>query len=98
MITILYHFALNQDPKALVAWKTIASYFVQHKGALGSTLYKTHDGTYIAQSRWPSKALHQQVWVEKQDLPPDILQAISSLEAAIIHKWPEIYLDEIASL
>lgn len=35
------------------AWREVATYFVKHRGALGSALHKTSEGKWVAYSRWP---------------------------------------------
>lgn len=38
------------------AWRKVATYFVEHRGALGSCLHQAEDGMWLAYSRWPDQA------------------------------------------
>lgn len=61
-------------------WRQVASYFINHRGALGSCLHKTEDGIWLAYSRWPDKATRDASWpgenAPSNELPDEIREAI----------------------
>jgi len=61
-------------------WNQVASYFIQHRGAIGSCLHKTEDGIWLTYSRWPDKATRDASWSSDSntvnDLPNDIKKSI----------------------
>lgn len=65
-------------------WKQIASYFIAHKGAIGSALHRCENGLWVAYSRWPSKEVRDAAWPGDRDpseqLPKEIRQAILDLK------------------
>jgi hypothetical protein len=77
-------------------WHQIATYFVEHRGALGSCLHKTTDGLWLAYSRWPDKETRDNSWPcegEKpnEDLPGEIKQAMKSIKDCAVkgEKYPQ---------
>lgn len=74
----------NKEKEYIALWKTIANYFVENRGALGSTLHKAEEGYWVAYSRWPDKKTRDASWLNdgiKEDLPKIIQEAIASLKA-----------------
>lgn len=65
-------------------WSRIACYFVEQRGAIGSTLHQAEDGRWVAYSRWPDKETRDASWPGDAEpskaLPPDICQAIVSIK------------------
>lgn len=85
-------------------WNKIASYFAQHRGAIGSCLHRSQDGFWLAYSRWPDRATRDASWPgenpSSEDLPDDIRSAISGIKDCIDQerKMPEICLEVINDL
>lgn len=85
-------------------WHRIASYFIEHCGALGSCLHKTEDGMWLAYSRWPDKATRDAAWpgenAPSDKLPNDIRQAILAIKncADQEKKFPEICMEVVDDL
>lgn len=82
------------------AWKTVASYFINHCGAVGSCLHKTQDGLWVAYSRWPSKAKRDAAWPTGSQAIPDafpeeVKTAIKTLKNCLDddRKIPDLCLD-----
>lgn len=78
-------------------WKIVASYFVNERGALGSTLHQAEDGMWIAYSKWPDKATRDASWPRDKekvnvDIPLHIQRAIEGLKACI-EQLPEICME-----
>ena len=97
MFAVIYRgFILPEHEEAYCqAWRQVAAYFVTHCGALGSTLHRSHDGEYIAYSRWPDKHTRDKHWGEHAQFQGmDSLQAdIETLRNALDKNKP---FDEIA--
>lgn len=69
-------------------WKIIATYFIAHRGALGSCLHKSADGLWIAYSRWPNKETRDASWpsaglTPSKELPESIQIAIVDLKSCL---------------
>lgn len=84
-------------------WNQVASYFIQHKGAIGSSLHKTEDGRWLAYSRWPDRATRDASWSSDntiEDLPPAIREAISKMKHCSDEhrKLPEICMEVVDDL
>lgn len=104
MFAVIYRFYLlpGSEEAYLALWKTIASYFVTQRGALGSTLHKGEGGLWIAYSRWPSKAVRDASWPQEDDpineeLPQEIKNAIQEMRQCLDSEMtlPEICLDVV---
>ena len=99
MFAVIYRAYLKPgtEAKYLECWKTVATYFVNTQGALGSTLHKTQDEMWVAYSRWPDKATRDASWPQDQEkinseFPADISKAISELKNCLDN---ERYMPEI---
>lgn len=81
------------------AWHTVAAYFVEKRGALGSSLHRTEEGLWVAYSRWPNRATRDASWPKESapspELPQDIRQAIMTLKACIERPLPEICMEVV---
>lgn len=80
MFAVIYRFKLqpHQEKNYQKYWRTIANYFIDHCGALGSCLHKCQDGLWLAYSRWPNKKTRDLAWPEgdtPNDSLPDEIQA-----------------------
>ena len=84
------------------AWHQIASYFIEKRGALGSSLHRTDEGLWIAYSRWPDKATRNASWpgegAPSNKLPNEIRQAIITLKDCIERQLPEICMEIVDDL
>jgi len=81
-------------------WKKVASYFVENRGAISSTLHKSENGSWLIYSKWPSKNVKEASWPQQQeffqpDFPEDICSAIQAMKNCLTEevKLPEIYLE-----
>lgn len=85
-------------------WNKIANYFVQYRGALGSSLHCTDKGVWLAYSRWPDKATRDASWPAEDSpskaLPQDVQQAIIRIKDCLDddQKIPEICMEVIATV
>ena len=82
----------------------VAAYFVQKRGALGSLLYRTEEGLWVAYSRWPSKALRDASWpgenAPSDELPNEIRAAVITIQRCVDQerKIPEICMELVAEV
>ncbi len=79
-------------------WKKVATYFVQKRGALGSTLHKTKEGMWVAYSRWPDAATRAAAWPANDEainpeFPADMHEAIRGLKSCLETQLPEICME-----
>lgn len=86
-------------------WKTVATYFVNERGALGSTLHKAEDGMWVAYSRWPDIETRDASWPADDErinpsFPSSIHQAILGIKSCLNpdHRFPEITLSVIEDI
>ena len=83
------------------AWHTIACYFKEYRGALGSCLHQTENGLWLAYSRWPDKATRNASWpgddAPSDELPEDVKAAIVIVQNCLDQerKLPEICMEVI---
>lgn len=87
MFCVIYRFKLKpgQEQTYQANWETVADYFIQHCGALGSALHRGEGHLWIAYSRWPDKATRDAAWpgdnIPNDTLPDAVQQAIQSIQA-----------------
>src|SRR5689334_7281061 len=85
-------------------WHQIASYFIEHRGALGSCLHQAEDGLWVAYSRWPDKATRDASWpgdnTIPNELPDDIRKAIVAIKHCLDEKrkLPDICMHVVDDL
>lgn len=109
MFAVIYRFKLqpHQEQDYPVYWRTIAEYFVEKRGAIGSALHKTEDGLWLAYSRWPDKATRDASWpgddAPADELPEKIRETIQKMQAfkvenAHLEKYDEICMQVVDDL
>lgn len=106
MFAVIYrgYVKLGREEDYKKLWHMIASYFIKHRGAIGSCLHKAEDGSWVAYSRWPDKAARDSSWpgenAPAQDLPQEIQEAIAAIKDCIdsSRKFPELCLEIIDDL
>lgn len=70
-------------------WEQVARYFVEHRGALGSTLHKMGLCEYLAYSKWPDRNMRDASWGDSaKDLPQDVHELIQQLKACVDRTQP----------
>lgn len=96
MFAVIYKNKIKKDKEKIFvqAWKVIAQHFINHRGALGSSLHKTEDGFWLVYSRWPTRAMRDASWGDnKEILPEEIMRAIEELKACQEEQYPEICME-----
>lgn len=105
IFAVIYRFALlpGKEKRYQQLWHKVSNYFVNSKGAIGSTLHKTHEGYWLAYSRWPNRATRDAAWPTGDtspdlSLPDPIRSAIIEMKACASTEktWPPIEMDLIA--
>ncbi len=85
-------------------WRQIASYFVEHRGAIGSCLHRASDGLWVAYSRWPSQEARDASWpgenAPSDELAGGIQKAIVEMKDCLDadRKLPDICLEVVDDL
>ncbi len=102
MFAVIYQGYVKADCEAeyIKAWNLIATYFVQNRGSLGSSLHRGEKGLWVAYSRWPNKAIRDASWPRQDEdpsnqLPLEIQEAILILKNCFENQLPEICLEII---
>lgn len=104
MFAVIYrgYVRTGLEQQYVLYWKIIAAYFVNERGAIGSTLHKSEDGMWVAYSKWPDKATRDASWTNNKDnvhsgFPANILEAINGLKQCLDleRQLPEICMEII---
>lgn len=109
MFAVIYRFHLKPHQEALYQelWHTIATYFVQYRGAIGSCLHKGDNGLWVAYSRWLNKATRDAAWpgdnAPNEELPQAIRETIQQMqiikqENDDLENYDEICLEVVEDL
>ena len=104
MFVVIYRGYLkeNCEKQYCISWKTVANYFIQNRGSLGSSLHKAEDGMWLAYSRWPDKKKRDASWGDNADnaFPEEIKSAIIILKNCLDteRELPEIQLEMVEDL
>jgi hypothetical protein len=109
MFAVIYQFKLKpqQEANYQKLWHIVATYFIQHRGALGSCLHKGDDGLWVAYSRWPDKQTRDQSWSNDNQsnvlLPAEIRATIEKIQSIKkenqdLEQYDEICLEVVEDL
>lgn len=94
MFAVIYqaHIFPGMEEAYQKLWRQIATYFIQHRGALGSCLHKTENGEWVAYSRWPDKATRDASWPSGEGvsgmLSPEMHAVSAALKKCIDREQP----------
>ena len=82
MFIVVYQGVLNEgkEKEYPAAWKTCASLFVNHCGAICARLYKDAHDNYVAISFWPNKEARDSVWHKAEASTPEIKAAVITIK------------------
>lgn len=70
------------------AWGAMSEALRAQRGALGSRLHRSEQGTWMAYAQWPSRQLYER----SGDLGPVDPDALERLLDAVEDTWPPIFL------
>ncbi|WP_108651933.1 antibiotic biosynthesis monooxygenase family protein [Dongshaea marina] len=101
MIAVIYRSYVEPEKENhyMQLWKTIANYFVEYRGAIGSSLHKTQEGYWLVYSRWTDQETRDKSWPSddepSQMLPENIRHAITEIKKCVdqSRKFPEICME-----
>jgi len=64
MFAVIYRSYIKPglEDKYQKLWNQVTNYFIEHRGAIGSSLHKTEDGIWLVYSRWPDKTRRDASW------------------------------------
>lgn len=107
MFAVIYRFKLKPHQEAVYksCWNTLAKYFIEKRGAIGSCLHKGDDGLWVAYSRWPTRAIRDASWPGEdspsEELPQFIQEVIQEIqcikkENEDFEQYDEICLDVVS--
>lgn len=84
------------------AWHVVATYFIEHRGSLGSSLHRAESGLWLAYSRWPDKATRDASWpgegAPSSDLPERVRQAVLTIKECLESQLPELTMEVVDDL
>lgn len=109
MFAVIYRFKLKptQELQYKKCWHTVASYFVEKRGAIGSCLHKSDDNLWVAYSRWPNKQTRDDSWpgedVSPEAFPVNVRSAIQQMQAikeenSNLGQFDEICMDVVEDM
>jgi len=107
MFAVIYRGFVNRgcEKQYILNWTKVANYFVQSRGALGSTLHKTEDGMWVAYSKWPSKEVRDNSWPQENqpinsEIPQEICEAILIMKDCLDKEkqLPEICMNVVETI
>ena len=105
MFAVIYQGYLKPGREAAyrAAWKRVASFFVEKRGAVGSCLHRAPDGMILAYSRWPDRKTRDASWgdaAKAHEMPREILDAIATIKDCLdpARPIPEICLEVVEDL
>jgi len=70
------------------AWSEMTEALRSQRGALGSRLHRSEQGTWMAYAQWPTRALYER----SGDLGPVHPEALELLQDAVADTWPPVFL------
>lgn len=86
------------------AWHIVTKYFIEQRGAIGSSLHQASDGLWVAYSRWPDRQTRDASWpgegAPSDELPPEIRNAILTIKDCMDQdrKLPDICMEVVDDL
>ena len=70
------------------AWGDMTDALKAERGALGSRLHRSEQGTWMAYAQWPDRATYERVGTLEQIFP----DALERLLDAVEDTWPPVFL------
>lgn len=105
MFAVIYRGVVKREKEAAFrkAWYVVATFFVESRGALGSSLHKSDEGVWVAYSRWPDRKTRDASWPREEEeinetFPIHVKEAIQELKTCFENEEPQIcmeLLDEV---
>lgn len=109
MIAAIYRFKLKPHQEMIFQkhWHTVAEYFKEKRGAIGSCLHKGENNLWVAYSRWPNRAVRDASWpgddAPSAELPRSVRDAIHNIQAikkenVDLESFEDIILDVVEDM
>jgi len=102
MFAVIYRVFVKPDLEETFQkhWKAVATYFVEERGALGSSLHRSENGMWIAYSRWPDRKTRDSSWPAEGEqanpsFPAKVKEAIKGLKTCFKEELPQICMDVV---
>lgn len=101
MFAVIYqmHLKPGRESDYKQTWHKVVAYFVECRGAIGSSLHLSESGLWVAYSRWPDKATRDASWpvsnIPSSEVPEDINQAFLIMKDCTESTLPEICLEVV---
>jgi hypothetical protein len=82
------------------AWHKVLRYFVDKRGALGSTLHRTESGLWVGYTCWPDKATREASWPDSETLPEEIRKAIAAMKDCLDEQrqLPDVHMEVVENI
>lgn len=102
MFAVIYRSYIKPEHEKIYKnhWKTVATYFVRHRGAISSTLHKSREGLWVAYSKWPDQTTRDKSWPQcasqiDPSFPKEVIDAIAWIKHSQegSEKFPEICME-----
>lgn len=106
MFAVIYqaYLKLDRESEYKYHWHKVASYFIEHCGAIGSCLHQAEDGLWLAYSRWPDRMTRDASWrcdnIVSNTLPDEIKESILVIKDCLdpTRMMPDICMDVVDDL
>ena len=105
MFAVIYRGYVKTEKEAdfRKSWNVVATFFVEERGALGSSLHRSEGEMWVAYSRWPDRATRDASWPKDEEevnasFPTHVKEAVEVLRNCFEEKEPQIcmeLLDEV---
>ncbi|WP_420421004.1 antibiotic biosynthesis monooxygenase family protein [Simkania sp.] len=100
MFAVIYRGVVKREKEAAFrkAWNTVATFFVENRGALGSSLHRAEEGMWVAYSRWPDQATRDASWPKDDEevnatFPMHVKEAVLELKTCFEDEKPQICME-----
>lgn len=107
MFAVIYRGFVKPEKEKVFrkAWREVATFFVEERGACGSSLHRAEEGMWVAYSRWPDQTTRDASWPSDEEevnvgFPTHVKKAIEELKNCFENEEPQICMelvDEVKS-
>ena len=90
---VIYRWRLHagKEDQFRQAWESVTLALRKKRGALGSRLHRSDEGTWIAYAQWPDR----ETWEKSRELGPLDAAMASRMKEAITESMPPILLEPV---
>ena len=87
-----WRLAAGKEDQFRAAWERVTVALLAHRGALGSRLHRTDDGTWLAYAQWPDR----DSWQRSRDAEPIDPESLEQMRDAVEESFEPILLQPVA--